>query len=119
MTDGLKSARIGKALPDRADRDWVIALELINQAGISYRQLDYWCRTGLLTTLDGNTPGSGWARRFHETQVERALALRALLNVGMSLQLCRLVIDDFLRDHRVDIGAVTLIHNRAPLQEGA
>jgi len=44
-------------------------------AGISYRQLDYWCRAGILEELRVH-PGSGVARLFApgEARVARAVA---------------------------------------------
>lgn len=47
-------------------------------AGISYRQLDYWCRTDLLKpAVPAN--GSGSARRFDEAEVAVARAVKVLL----------------------------------------
>lgn len=110
----MKLAHIGTALPNREDRDWVVSSELTDTSGISYRQLDYWCRTGLLATLDDSNPGSGWARRFPETQVLRACTLAALLAIGVSLQTCREVIDELLDRGRVDLGPFTLVDNLHP-----
>lgn len=104
-------------IPPREDRDWVTSSELINDTGISYRQLDYWCLTGLLTALpepgrrgskSAETPGSGHPRRFHHDQVAEVRTIRALLDAGISLQTIRRHLDELLETHRVDIGAVTI-----------
>lgn len=51
--------------------------EACNAAGISYRQLDYWTRSGYVTPVGGNaTPGSG-ARRRWTTQHVAVLAVLA------------------------------------------
>lgn len=100
--------------PPRDERDWVLSTELITEAGITYRQLDYWSRTGLLTPLTAAAPGSGFVRRFHESQVPRAQTLAALLDAGISLQLCRRVIDDVLTSGHVDLGPFTLTRSANP-----
>lgn len=38
-------------------------------AGVSYRQMDYWLRTGKVAPDTDNKPGSGYARSFTEEQV--------------------------------------------------
>jgi hypothetical protein len=53
--------------------------------GVTYRQLDYWTRHGLLSS-DPPTPGSGTARRWSETEVEVAARLVRLLAAGLSLR---------------------------------
>jgi len=83
-------------VPDRTDRDWVTGPELVAEADITYRQADYWTRTGLLTPIDEPTPGSGHLRRYPDDQVDRARALATLLEAGVSLTTCRAVIDEVL-----------------------
>lgn len=95
-------------LPPREDRDWVTSQELLEHAGISYRQLDYWCRTSLLTPIGAATPGSGLMRRFTEHQAERAWLIHALLESGMSLQMIRQVIDEIQQTGTVQIGVLTI-----------
>ena len=50
--------------------------------GATYRQLDYWCRTGLLTP-DGDAAGSGSRRRWSDRDVLEAALIVALLDVGL------------------------------------
>jgi len=94
--------------PNREDRDWVTGPELCTEAGITYRQLDYWTRTNLLTPLDAVEPGSGHLRRYAEDQVNRTRTLRLLLDAGVSLVTCRQVIDQVVETGQVTVGAVTL-----------
>lgn len=101
----------GEQIPTREERAWVTSQELLEDAGISYRQLDYWTRTGLLTPIDGATPGSGYLRRYREDQVIKARGIRALLDAGVSLQTIRDVIDEVLAAGHVDIGPVTITHH--------
>ena len=44
-------------------------------AGVSYRMLDYWLRTGAVRIADPATPGSGHSRRFTEDEVETLVAV--------------------------------------------
>lgn len=113
---------IGTVIADREDRDWVTSAELITETGISYRQLDYWCRTNLLTALPvkkaqarygalaitPETPGSGYQRRFDQAQVTRARLIHQLLDTGFTLQAIRRDIDPLLEDGTVTVGPLTI-----------
>ena len=106
----MKIPNIGTRLPDRDTRDWVTSSELLNAVPqITYRQLDYWCRTGLLTPVDEATPGSGWTRRFHEGQVMRARVIAILLDAGVQLPTVRLVVDELVATGRAASGALTFV----------
>jgi DNA-binding transcriptional MerR regulator len=98
-------------LPAREDRDWITSQELLNDAQITYRQLDYWCRTLLLFPIDHATPGSGHLRRFPADQAHRANCIRILLAAGISLQVIRDVIDQFQHTGTVQLGPLTLTLN--------
>lgn len=56
--------------------------------GITYRQLDYWCRTGVIKPAV-ESRGSGTQRMFTEEQVEILKVLARLRQVGVSLQRLR------------------------------
>ncbi len=45
--------------------------ELIKRTGASFRQIDYWCRMGVISTVGKGTPGSGYYRQFDEEIVNR------------------------------------------------
>lgn len=105
--------------PDRlaahVDDGWVTSHELCNLTGITYRQVDYWCRTNLLTPIDEEPPGSGRSRRFHTDQIHRGAVLGDLTAIGVSLQVCRQIIDDVVRDGTVTLGgfAITRVADKA------
>lgn len=63
------------------------APEVCDAAGISYRQLDYWCRRGLITPSARDATGSGSRRRFtaHDLAVVKVIAA-----VAPAVQLNRL-----------------------------
>ena len=101
--------QLGTAVPAREERDWVFSTELQAEAGITYRQLDYWARTGLLTAIDDITPGSGHVRRFPEDQVARAVLVRDLIAAGTRLQQgVRDVIDQVADTGRLDLDGITI-----------
>lgn len=65
--------------------------------GISYRQLDYWARTGLLTPSVKDAGGSGTQRLYSFQDLVLLRTIRNLLDAGVSLQSIRKAID-YLRD---------------------
>jgi DNA-binding transcriptional MerR regulator len=50
------------------------------ELGISYRQLDHWCRRGYLKP-EAN-PGSGYGREFSDSEVEVAKLMAQLVHAG-------------------------------------
>jgi DNA-binding transcriptional MerR regulator len=61
-------------------------------AGISYRQLDYWARTGLIRpSIEAR--GSGTQRRYTYREVVLLAMVRRMLDAGTSLGRARLVVD--------------------------
>ena len=51
-------------------------------AGITYRQLDYWSRSGLVETVGPACPGSGGVRRYLRREVRVVAAIAALRDLG-------------------------------------
>nr|WP_232523700.1 MerR family transcriptional regulator [Nocardioides sp. MAH-18] len=102
-------SRIGQPLPPREDRGWVTTSELIDETSVTYRQVDYWLRTGLLATLEDIHPGTGWTRRLPADQIPRARAIHQLLHAGVSLQVIRQIIDDFVTTGRATSEGITFV----------
>lgn len=63
-----------------------------NAAGISYRQLDYWSRTGLVEPSVRGTAGSGMQRLYSSEDVILLALIKRLLDAGVSLQQVRATI---------------------------
>src|SRR5579862_921470 len=61
--------------------------------GITYRQLDYWARTGLLLPSINEARGSGSQRRYSYTDLVQLQVIKRLLDAGVSLQAARKAID--------------------------
>jgi DNA-binding transcriptional MerR regulator len=57
--------------------------------GISYRQLDYWARTGLVTPSVRAADGSGSKRLYGFTDLVELRIIKRLLDAGVSLQRIR------------------------------
>lgn len=68
--------------------------EVCKATRATYRQLDYWERTGLVTPSIREASGSGSQRRYSEEDLERVLAIVKLLGAGFSLQAVRRFLGD-------------------------
>jgi len=78
-------------------------------AGITYRQLDYWARTGLVTPNVRGATGSGTARLYGFHDILELKVVKSLLDAGVSLQQIRTSIE-YLRDRGIgDISQLTLM----------
>lgn len=76
--------------------------------GISYRQLDYWARTGLATPSVQAAQGSGSQRLYSFEDLVELKLIKNLLDTGVSLQRVRQAIDN-LRELGHDVTGVTLV----------
>jgi len=73
------------------------APNVCNLVGITYRQLDYWARTNLITPSIQNAQGSGSQRLYSFTDVIQLKVIKRLLDAGMSLKKIRQAME-ILRD---------------------
>jgi DNA-binding transcriptional MerR regulator len=62
--------------------------------GISYRQLDYWARTGLVEPSIRKATGSGSQRLYAFEDVVRLRVVKRMLDAGVSLKKIRLAVDE-------------------------
>ncbi|MCD5349674.1 MerR family transcriptional regulator [Kineosporia mesophila] len=86
-------------------------------AGITYRQLDYWARTGLVQPTVRNATGSGTQRLYSFRDVLVLKVVKRLLDTGVSLQQIRIAVNH-LRDHGVeDLAQITLMSDGASVYE--
>jgi len=82
-------------------------------AGITYRQLDYWARTGLVEPSVRPASGSGSQRLYGFRDILTLKVVKRLLDTGISLQQIRAAVD-YLRDQGAgDITQVTLMSDGA------
>jgi len=86
-------------------------------AGITYRQLDYWARTGLVEPSVRHAHGSGSQRLYSFRDVLVLKIVKRLLDTGVSLQNIRSAVNH-LRDRGVDdIAQITLMSDGASIYE--
>lgn len=85
--------------------------------GISYRQLDYWARTGLVVPSIRDASGSGTQRLYSFRDLVVLKVVKRLLDAGVSLQNIRKAIDT-LRAHGADhLAGITLISDGTSVYE--
>lgn len=70
-------------------RDALSTSEVQRHTGVSYRQLDYWERTGFLVPSIRRAGGSGTQRLYSRADVRYAAAIKRLLDAGVSMQAIR------------------------------
>lgn len=71
------------------EQDGYRAPQVCNLVGITYRQLDYWARTGLIKPSLQAAQGSGTQRRYSFTDIVQLKVVKRLLDAGMSLKKIR------------------------------
>lgn len=76
--------------------------------GISYRQLDHWDRTGLLSPSLVPAKGSGTQRLYSYQDVVQLRVVKQLRDAGVSLQRARKAVE-FLRDSGGDLTSASLV----------
>ncbi len=76
--------------------------------GVTYRQLDYWARTGLVEPSVRKAGGSGTQRIYSFDDVVRLRVVKRLLDTGVSLQKVRLAIEE-LRARGRSLAETTLV----------
>lgn len=78
--------------------------------GITYRQLDYWDRTNLVSPSVHSARGSGTQRRYSERDIFLLRFIKTMLDNGLSLHQTRRTIEH-LRDDPPGPGDWVLIHH--------
>ena len=86
-------------------------------AGITYRQLDYWARTGLVEPSVRAAHGSGSQRLYSFRDILVLKVVKRLLDTGISLQQIRAAVDH-LRDRGTgDLAGLTLMSDGVSVYE--
>lgn len=86
-------------------------------AGITYRQLDYWARTGLLQPSVRAARGSGSQRLYSFRDILVLKVVKKLLDAGVSLQQVRTAVSQ-LQDRGIDdLASITLMSDGASVYE--
>jgi DNA-binding transcriptional MerR regulator len=82
-------------------------------AGITYRQLDYWARTGLVEPSVRAAAGSGSQRLYGFRDIVALKVVKRLLDTGISLQQIRTAIGFLHEQGTDDVAQVTLMSDGA------
>jgi DNA-binding transcriptional MerR regulator len=77
--------------------------------GITYRQLDYWARTGLLRPSITDANGSGTQRRYSYRDVLELKVIKQLLDAGLKLKQARQAVECLRGDLGVDLASTQLV----------
>ena len=83
--------------------------QVCSLVGITYRQLDYWARTGLLVPSLAVAKGSGTKRRYSYHDVLELKVIKQLLDAGVSLQRARQAVDCLRENLSADLASASLI----------
>jgi len=75
--------------------------------GITYRQLDYWARTGLVSPSIRKAEGSGSQRLYSFEDIVRLRVIKRLLDAGVNLERIRAALEELARQGRT-LSDVTL-----------
>src|SRR5437867_12680114 len=86
-------------------------------AGISYRQLDYWARTGLAVPSVRDASGSGTQRLYSFRDIVVLKVVKRLLDAGVSLQNIRKAIETLRSRGVADLAGITLISDGTTVYE--
>lgn len=81
--------------------------------GITYRQLDYWARTGLLVPSITRAKGSGSQRRYSYRDVVELKVIKQLLDAGLSLPSARKAVECLRSELGEDVSSANLVINGA------
>jgi len=86
-------------------------------AGISYRQLDYWARTGLVEPTVRSAAGSGSQRLYGFKDILVLKVVKRLLDAGVSLQNIRSAVTHLRERGADDLAKITLMSDGASIYE--
>ncbi|MFP5415462.1 MAG: MerR family transcriptional regulator [Actinomycetes bacterium] len=86
-------------------------------AGITYRQLDYWARTGLVVPEVRTAGGSGTQRLYSFRDILMLKVVKRLLDAGISLQQIRTAIEHLRARGVQDLSSVTLMSDGVSVYE--
>jgi len=86
-------------------------------AGITYRQLDYWARTGLVEPTVRGAKGSGSQRLYSFRDILLLKIVKRLLDTGVSLQQIRTAVNALHERGVEDLTSITLMSDGASVYE--
>ncbi len=103
--------------PAQAETDGYRGPTACAAAGISYRQLDYWARTGLVQPSIRAATGSGSQRLYGFRDILVLKVVKRLLDTGISLQQIRAAVAHLRTQGASDLARVTLMSDGVSVYE--
>ena len=88
-------------------------------AGITYRQLDYWARTELVSPSIKSAAGSGTQRLYSFRDILVLKIVKRLLDTGVSLQNIRTAVEHLRNRGVADLESMTLMSDGVSIYECA
>jgi DNA-binding transcriptional MerR regulator len=117
MVTGDQGMLFRDGLPQLDDQAGYRGPTACRAAGITYRQLDYWARTGLVEPTVRSATGSGTQRLYGFRDILVLRVVKRLLDSGVSLQQIRSAVSH-LRERGVeDLSRITLMSDGASVYE--
>ena len=104
-------------LPEMDDQAGYRGAVAARAAGISYRQLDYWARTGLVEPTVRGAAGSGSQRLYGFRDILVLKLVKRLLDTGISLQQIRTAVNQLRESGVNDLAQTTLMSDGASVYE--
>jgi DNA-binding transcriptional MerR regulator len=92
--------------------------EVCKVVGITYRQLDYWARTGLVRPSVRDAGGSGTQRLYSFQDLLQLRVIKKLLDTGVSLQQIRRAVE-YLKEMKEAPHGVTLMSDGSRIYQAA
>jgi DNA-binding transcriptional MerR regulator len=86
-------------------------------AGITYRQLDYWARTGLVVPSVRSAAGSGTQRLYGFRDILVLRIVKRLIDTGVSLPNIRAAVDHLVERTGADLASLTIMSDGASIYE--
>jgi DNA-binding transcriptional MerR regulator len=83
--------------------------QVCSLVGITYRQLDYWARTGLLQPSVALAKGSGSRRIYSYSDVLELKVIKQLLDAGVSLQSARRAVECLRQELGTELASANLV----------
>ena len=117
---GATTGEQGELFPDASAPDELVGYRgpaACQIAGITYRQLDYWARTGLVLPTIRSAHGSGSQRLYSFKDVLVLKVVKRLLDTGVSLQNIRVAVDHLRRRGVADLAKITLFSDGTTVYE--
>lgn len=90
---------------------------VLRAAGITYRQLDYWARTGLVVPGVRDAAGSGSARLYSFRDVVVLKVVKKLLDAGVSLRNVRAAVEHLRARGVADLSQMTIVSDGSTIYE--